>query len=185
MEPPTGTGIKRLNWGCGPRARPGWINSDRRTGEGIDLSCDILHGLPLESDGLDYIVSIHALQDLAYADVLPALRELRRILKPGGVLRLGLPDLDRAIRAYLRHDHAYFYVPHEDARSIGGKLVTQMIWYGSIRTPMTSDFLEEWLQKAEFTRVNRCGYQETKSRYPEIVELDNRERESLFAEAVK
>jgi transposase len=56
---------------------------------------------------------------------------------------------------------------------------------GSIRTPMTYDFLEEWLQKAEFTRVNRCGYQETESRYPEIVELDNREAESLFVEAIK
>ena len=185
VEQHTGTGIKRLNWGCGPRVAPGWINSDRRRRQGIELSCDILHGLPLESDGLDYIVSIHALQDVAYADVLAALRELRRVLKPGGVLRLGLPDLDKAIRAYLQRDHAYFFVPQQDAHSIGGKLVTQMMWYGSVRTPFTYDFIEEWLQKAEFTRVSRCRYQETKSRYPEIIELDNRERESLFVEAVK
>jgi hypothetical protein len=32
--------------------------------------------------------------------ITPALRELRRLLVPRGVLRLGLPDLDRAIDAY-------------------------------------------------------------------------------------
>lgn len=30
--------------------------------------------------------------------------EVRRVLKPGGVLRLGLPDLDKALQAYLRKD---------------------------------------------------------------------------------
>jgi predicted SAM-dependent methyltransferase len=53
--------IRRLNWGCDSDIRPGWINSDIKEGPGIDISCDILDGLPLESDSLDYIVSIHAL----------------------------------------------------------------------------------------------------------------------------
>jgi len=56
--------IKRLNWGCGRRGEPGWINSDRKTGRGIDISCDILAGLPLEADSIDYAVSIHALVEI-------------------------------------------------------------------------------------------------------------------------
>jgi predicted SAM-dependent methyltransferase len=177
--------LKRLNWGCGPCTAAGWINSDRLTGEGIDLSCDIRHGLPIGAESLDYAVSIHALQDLPYPDVLPALRELHRVLKPAGVLRLGLPDLDRAIRAYVRKDARYFYIPDEDAASMGGKLVAQIVWYGSVRTPFTYDCIEEFLAKAGFRQVRRCRYKETRSPYPEIVELDNRERESLFVEAVK
>jgi predicted SAM-dependent methyltransferase len=58
---------------------------------------------------------------------------VRRILKPGGVLRLAVPDLDKAIRAYMKDDARYFHVPDEHARGIGAKLITQIIWYGSVR----------------------------------------------------
>jgi predicted SAM-dependent methyltransferase len=179
------TGLRRLHWGCGRCIAPGWINSDRSAGDGVDLACDILDGLPLDDASIDYAVSIHALQDLPYLMLPPALCELRRVLKPGGVLRLGLPDLDKAIRAYLRGDRGYFYIPDHEAVSVGGKLVAQIVWYGSVRTPFTYDCIEELLYRAYFRRVERCAYRETNSTYPDIVMLDNRERESLFVEAFK
>jgi SAM-dependent methyltransferase len=179
------TPIRRMNWGCGEHPGPGWINSDVKEGPGIDISGDIRGGLPLEDDSLDYIVSIHALPEIPYGDLVVALKELRRVLKPGGVLRLALPDLERGIRAYLENDRDYFLVPDEDAESIGGKLVTQLVWYGWSRSLFTPDFAEELLRKAGFAEVARCSYHETQSRFPEIVELDSRERESLFVEAVK
>lgn len=178
-------GPARLNWACGRCPVPGWTNSDRLAGPGIELACDILRGLPVADETFDYAVSIHGLQDIAYLDLLPALRELQRVLRTGGVLRLGLPDLDRAIAAYLRRDAGYFYVPDRDARSVGAKLVTQIVWYGSTRTPFTRDFIEELLRAGGFRAVVACEYRRTASRYPEIVELDNRERESLFVEATK
>jgi predicted SAM-dependent methyltransferase len=92
-------GIRRLNWGCGPTPAAGWINADLLSAPGIELSGDIRDGLALPDDSIDYAVSIHGLQDLPYLDVLPALRELRRVLRPGGVLRLALPDLERSIEA--------------------------------------------------------------------------------------
>ena len=177
--------VHRLNWGCGDHPQPGWINSDVRGIDGVDVCCDIRSGLPLDSDSIDYIVSIHALPELPYPDLVPALGELRRVLKPGGVLRLGLPDLERAIRAYRRGDRAYFLIPDEDAHSIGGKLVVQLTWYGFSRSLFTVDFTQELLAKAAFTDIAECAYQTTASDYPEIVELDNREQESLFVEATK
>jgi hypothetical protein len=45
--------------------------------------------------------------------------------------------------------------------------------------------VEEQLFKADFRRVDRCEYKETHSPYPGIVELDKREEESLFVEAIK
>jgi SAM-dependent methyltransferase len=175
----------RLNWGCGPDPVPGWLNSDIRHAPGVDLCCDIRDGLPLPAGSIDYAVAHHALQDLAWPDLLPALIELRRVLKPGGVLRLGLPDLERAIDAYRRGDRAYFHVPDEDARSLGGKLVTQIVWYGSVRTPFTYDFAAELLLRADFSRIMRCGFNQTASRHAQIVSLDNRPRESMFVEAEK
>jgi predicted SAM-dependent methyltransferase len=177
--------VRRLNWGCGPCIAPGWINADALAADGIDLIGDIRCGLALDSGSLDYIVAIHVLQDLPYTDIPTALRELKRVLAPGGILRLGLPDLDKAIRAYLAEDHGYFYVPDADAERIGTKLVTQMIWYGSVRTPFTFDCIEEWLIREGYRNVRRCDFKQTKSPYPEIVELDNRPRESLFVEAAK
>ena len=179
------TTIKRLHWGCGSWCPPGWINSDQKEGPGIDISCDIRDGLPLDTGSMDYVVSIHALPEVPYPDQVPVLRELRRVLKPDGVLRLGLPDLDRTIQAYLREDRTYFQVPDEEARSLGAKFIVHLIWYGYSRTFFTHDFVEELLLKAGFSRVDRCAYGETHSPHPGIVELDNREEESLFVEAIK
>ena len=177
--------VRRLNWGCNTDTPSGWINSDMKEGPGIDISCDIRQGLPIEPDSLDYAVSIHALPEVPYTDLVPVLTELRRVLKPGGVLRLALPDLDKAIRAYQNNDRDYFLVPDEDARGIGGKFITQMIWYGYSRTLFTFDFIAELLEKAGFARVSRCEFRQTHGPHPGIVELDNRPTESLFVEATK
>jgi predicted SAM-dependent methyltransferase len=178
--------IRRLNWGCGGLTRAGWINSDRADFKGIDMVADILEGLPIESNSIDYAVSIHALPEIAYPDLVPTLEELWRVLKAGGVLRLELPDFEKAIRAYVAGDTEYFHlIPDEDSKTIGGKLVTQMIWYGWSRTLFTHDFTEELLLKAGFSRVNRCSYLQTASPFLEIVELDSRERESLYIEGIK
>ncbi len=177
--------IKRLHWGCGRIPAPGWINSDRRDLPGVDVVCDIRDGLPLESDSIDYAVSIHALPEVPYPDLIPVLRELRRVLKPSGVLRLALPDLDKSIQAYLRNDRDYFLIPDKDFESIGGKFIVQLLWYGYSRTLFTYDFVEELLLKANFSRVSQCRYKETSSAYASIAELDRREQESLFVEAIK
>lgn len=177
--------IKRLNWGCGASGEPGWINSDRKEGPGIDISCEIRDGLPLEDDSMDYIVSIHALPEVPYPDLVPVLQELRRVLKPGGVLRLGLPDLDKGIQAYLNNDHDYFMIPDDEAKRIGTKFIVQMIWYGWTRTLFTRDFIEELLYKAGFQRVCHVEFKQTGSPFAGIVALDNREQESLFVEAIK
>jgi SAM-dependent methyltransferase len=165
--------------------QPGWVNSDQKAGPGIDISCDVREGLPLADASFDYVVSIHALPEVPWPDLVPTLRELRRVLRPGGTLRLALPDLERAIAAYQRGDREYFLIPDDDMRSIGGKLVTQLVWYGYSRTLFTVDFVDELLGKAGFAAVRECAYRTTSCGHEAIIELDNRERESLFIEAVR
>jgi predicted SAM-dependent methyltransferase len=184
QEQQSGT-LRRLNWGCGEWAHAGWINSDIKENEGVDIVADIRDGLPLESDSIDYAVSIHSLPEIPFTELVPALEELRRVLKPGGVLRLALPDLDKGIDAYLRKDSTYFKVPDQDAKSVGAKFVTQMVWYGYSRSLFTHEFAHELLEKAGFRWVHHCSFRNTASGFPEIVELDNREQESLFLEGVK
>jgi hypothetical protein len=108
------------------------------------------------------------------------------MLRPGGVLRLGLPDLERAIHAYKHRDRGYFLVPDEEAQSDGGKFIVHLLWYGYSLTLFTADFVEELLWKAGYREVRHCAYKQTFSTYgPGILELDNREAESLFVEAVR
>lgn len=177
--------LRRLNLGCGAQAAPGWINADLLAGPGVDIVGDLRAGLPIADASLDCIVAMHMLQDLPWPDLAPALAELHRMLKPGGVLRLGLPDLDRAIAAWQRGDGAYFHVPDHDARSVGAKLVTQIVWYGSTRTPFNFEFAREWLERAGFVEVRRAAFGRTGTSIAGITDLDNRERESVFVEATR
>jgi len=182
------TEIRRLHWGCGDVTPSAWINSDIEEGPGIDISCDILDGLPLASESIDYIYSEHALQQLKILDVVDALRELHRVLKPDGVLRLCLPDLDKAINAYQDGRRDYFWCWDWD--TISGNLITQILDYSYTRTLFTYEFAEELLRKAGFSDVRRVAYCQTASCYPEVVDLDSweessREMESFYVEAFK
>jgi predicted SAM-dependent methyltransferase len=177
--------VRRLQFGCGEFPAPGWINTNLEPGPGVDISGDIRAGLPLESDSVRYIAGMHALCELAYLDVVPALRELRRVLEPGGLLRLGLPDLDRAIAALARGDAAYFHIPDNETPSISGKFIVQMTWYGTNRMMFNREFARELLERAEFRSVTCCQYRQTAGPFPDIVELDNRPEETLFVEAQK
>lgn len=174
--------MRRLNWGCGAHVAPGWINSDLKPDTGVDLVADIREGLPLESGSVDCAVSIHALPEFSYPELVPVLEELRRVLVPGGTLRLALPDLRRGIDAYLAGEEDYFKIGPEEVRSLGGRLAVQMTWYGYSRSLFTADFALELLEKAGFVDVRECAFGVTASGIPEIVELDNREDESLFVE---
>lgn len=176
---------RRLNWGCGDHTRPGWINSDVKAASGVDLVADIRRGLPLRSESIDYVVSVHALPELCYDEQVPALEELLRVLKPGGALRLVLPDAERAARAYIEGDDDYFTLVEEDAHTPGGRFVTQILWYGYSRTIFTSDFAIELLERSGFGDIALCHPDQTVTRFAGIVELDNREAESLYVEGFR
>lgn len=177
--------VRRLHWGCGPITPYGWVNSDLQAGPGIDVVADIRAGLPLPDDSFDYVVSIHALPELAYSDLDRALSELRRVLKPGGVLRLALPDLDKAIAAYTAGDIDYFLIPDEVVKSLAGKMIVQLLWYGRSRSMFTVEFATELLTRTGFSSIQKYPFRQTGSPHPGIVELDDRELESFFVEARK
>ena len=63
------------------------------------------------------------------------------------------------------------------------KLVAQIVWYGSVRTPFTFGCIAELLERAGFARIRACALGE--SGEPELARFDNRARESLFVEALR
>lgn len=89
------------NLGCGSRYHPDWLNFDlNATAPGVQ-SCDLLGGVPLPDDRCDAVFNSALLEHLPPEASSRFLLECRRILKPGGLLRLGVPDLERIARLYL------------------------------------------------------------------------------------
>jgi SAM-dependent methyltransferase len=177
--------VMRLQIGCGKFPRPGWINTDNKVRPGVDCVADLRGDLPFADGAFDCAAAIHVLPHIPLAGLAPALARIRRVLKPGGVLRLALPDLEKAIEAWRRGDASYFAITDAQWKSLGAKLVAQIVWHNDIRTPFTHDLAAEALEKAGFAAIARCAFRQTRSPFPEIVELDNRERESFFIEATK
>jgi len=177
--------VRRLNWGCGPFPSYGWVNSDIMPANGVEVVADIREGLPLPSDHFDYITSIHALPELSYAELDFALQELRRVLKPGGYLRLSLPDFNKALAAYQTHDIDYFLIGDDVIKCLSGKMIVQLTWFGRSRSMYTEEFIHELLIRNGFQSVSLCAYQTTSSPHAGITELDDRPLESLFVEATK
>jgi SAM-dependent methyltransferase len=78
------TGSRKLNIGCGHERRDGFINLDLAMTPAVDVRADMLR-LPFASGSIDTI----AAQDvLEHVEIAPAMRELARVLRPGGTLVL-------------------------------------------------------------------------------------------------
>lgn len=91
-----------LNIGCGRVKLPDFINIDREAGG--DLRHDITRGLPYDDASIDGIYSEHFIEHLSQKDIINFLRECRRVLKPGGRVRIATPDLDEIVRQYSGDD---------------------------------------------------------------------------------
>jgi predicted SAM-dependent methyltransferase len=92
-----------VNLGCGGRALPGFVNVDAAPNPGVDCVWDCRASLPFADQSVRGIFSEHFFEHVSYEDEAPALlRECRRVLQPGGVLRLIVPDAGRYLHAYAR-----------------------------------------------------------------------------------
>lgn len=83
----------RLNLGCGENRLEGWQNTD--------AELDVTKPLPFNDDSVDEILVEHVLEHCTGPDIFRFLLESKRTLRPGGVLHISMPVLDR-----LEPDHA-------------------------------------------------------------------------------
>ena len=95
------TGLK-LHLGSGATRLPGWVNIDAYPAE---MSLDLRWGLPFEPLSADYVFMSHVFEHLYYPEESSSvLRDIHRVLSPGGRLRLIVPDIELCIQAYSQND---------------------------------------------------------------------------------
>jgi len=92
----------KLHLGCGKRLIPGFIHIDAADFPHIDYQHDISTLPFIENDGVDLIYACHVLEYFDRFEVQRVLKEWHRALKPGGTLRLAVPDLESLLLVYTK-----------------------------------------------------------------------------------
>ena len=96
----------KLHIGCGKGHLPDWINIDVHP---APLALNVLRGLPFADGSASHVFVSHLLEHLFFpGDVRPFMAELRRVLAPGGVVRIVVPDIEKCIEAYTNNDRGFF-----------------------------------------------------------------------------
>lgn len=96
-----------LNVGCGPEPfRPPWTNLDheawRFQREGcVVVQHDIRKPLPYRDDSVEVINASHVIEHLVVDEAKGFLKEAKRVLVPGGRIRIGVPDAMGIIHRYV------------------------------------------------------------------------------------
>ena len=193
----------KLNIGCGLSTVSGWHNLDNSPT--ILLSRipllrtllktpdwpkevqrrDVRKGLPFADNSVKFIYLSHSFHQLSHDESLQLAKECKRVLQPGGILRIVVPDLERAAREYL-----------DDSNPLAAekfmKRVTLLHTWRDFLHPgssVTQMFdgrsLIHMLHSAGFEHAEVSSYRI--SAIPEVDQLDLevRRRESLYVEAKK
>ncbi len=93
--------MKALNLGCGERVHPEWTNVDVVASCPGVRACDLSRGIPFPDGEFDVVYHSHLLEHFSRTEGQAFLRDCFRVTRPGGVIRVVVPDLERITRLYL------------------------------------------------------------------------------------
>jgi predicted SAM-dependent methyltransferase len=176
----------RLIFGCGTTRYPGWTGVDCFRNPSVDLLLDLRRPLPFHDASVEYCYSEHFLEHLHPPEALAHLREVHRVLKPGGVYRIVVPAGMRFAKKYLEGDSQFFALAHPwEARPFDA-MYKILNWGGEHRGIYDFAQLQHVAQTAGFAQVREC--QANQSPLP-LLRIDRSEpqrvAESLYVEAAK
>jgi len=146
------------------------LDYERREGDNVDYvaawskepGC-----LPFEDNTWDYVYAAHVLEHLPFYDGVPAMKEILRILKPGGEAEIHVPDFEMLVkRWYLKKDQNPWYkahcMPNRDymewlnTRIYGYNLGVIDPWHQHLAM-YDAGFLQRTFERAGFVEVRRIG----------------------------
>jgi predicted SAM-dependent methyltransferase len=172
-----------LDVGCGRNSRPENINLDYHWRPGVDVCCDITEGLPFPDSYVAGIFTEHCLEHIPFRSGFFVLKEFHRIIRPGGYVRIIVPDLSIYVGQYTQA----LPMPYADRDSIDGIYSPAM----SINRIMRShghcfiydfDTMKQMITAVGFVDVVKRKYG-VSSNARLLLDTPGREVESLYVEA--
>lgn len=137
--------VRKLQLGAGTNNFPQWLNTDIFPEKG-QAYLDATQPFPLPNGSVHYIFAEHVVEHITYAQALFMLKECRRVLAPGGKIRLVTPDLTRFVELFREPK------PEATQQYIQRKLA----WHDWPRTPEPETYilnqqLREWGHQFVYT----------------------------------
>jgi SAM-dependent methyltransferase len=206
-------GSRALNLGCGLTgiAGEGWINMDNSPNAWLskyprlkwllwksrllsdfhynihwDKSIvirDLRKRLPFDDDSIRYVYTSHFLEHVSRGDAKRVIGEIRRVLEPGGILRVVVPDLAYGVRRYT----AAIQADPSDADAAPRLLEWLQLSAPGRRDPhlwmYDGPSLSKLLADSGLINVTPCDYKQ--GRVPDCDVLDARPEDSVHVEAEK
>lgn len=186
----------KLILGSGARRIKDWINLELNPVYEKDIWYDFRNRLPFADNSIRMIYSSHVFEHLFIHELKKVLQECRRVLMPGGILRVCVPSLEKYVEAYLKKDETFIYWdpkelnPFEDF-SYGAKFSRALFLDGAHKNFFDFGSFEFILDKMGFQKVSETEFQkssmiDSRDLYElEPEEMSLRMRDSLFVEAVR
>lgn len=136
---------------------------------------NLLKPLPFEENSFEFVFSSHVFEHLPRVSLARLLDEIHRVLRPGGTMRVSVPDLTIMVNSYQEEDGDAFVKAMFEIDQANAKNRHQ--WMYNERS------MRAMLSEAGFASITRCQYRQGKC--PDLELLDNRPEHSLFMEADK
>ncbi len=185
-------GVHRVNLCSASQKIPGYVSVDF-IGK-VDLRLNLeKSNLPFDDDSLDAVLCMSAINYFTRTRGQEIVREVYRVLRPGGIARFGVQDLRRLARRYVEGDLEFFSQKLPDGRgrfdgpTLGDKFVAWFYGYEINGNPCRYFYdyesLAHLFKTARFTLVEEKHFME--SRLDHIELIDNRADQMFFLEAVK
>jgi predicted SAM-dependent methyltransferase len=175
-----------LNLGAGPRGIDDghWVNVDGAADAGVRFLVDFQRPLPFDDGVLDGVFCEHVLEHFSQEDGQRMAAEVRRILRPGGVFRVIVPDAELVLKRYFEAPEALV-----DDRGAGQGTAMEAV-NSYFRQRYEHQFMYDWptlsqtLRRAGFRIVVRCCYSPAPPDCaPWRIDDEKYARESLYVEA--
>jgi len=135
----------------------GWINVDANC---FTAKCDVWanlnNALPFPDNTVDVFYSHHVIEHLPDALLPFHFREMFRCLKNGGVVRVGGPNGDSAMRKYVEGDVAWFSDFPDKRGSLGGRLANFILCRGEHLAILTPSYLTELAGATGLVNLQIC-----------------------------
>ena len=183
--PHAADGKRLLHIGCGEIVATGFINLDARPGPHVHIVTQDLFRLEMIPDyAFDLVYMSHVLEHVSHLNVIETLKELCRILKVGGVLRVSVPDFDHILTLYRATDH--------DIRAIEQPLMGGQDYAFNYHYMVFNDahlrklMLNSGFREAQAWNPRDCAHHDFEDWASKTISWEGREYEiSLNIEAVK
>jgi predicted SAM-dependent methyltransferase len=181
-----------LNIGSGGMGIPGWINTDIVYSQDSYIRLDIRQKLPFKDNSTQRIFAEHVIEHIDFRyDVPVTFSEFHRILTPGGVLRIIVPDAKMFLQAYVNNDSSLWKELNWDPEHLPDDIYTQMHVINHIFHQQGEHFfgydyetLEYALKKAGFSKIYKSSYKQSEDKELNL-DSEGHKKYSLYVEAVK